>query len=326
MDRLLTGKGRGVVFTLLTLFLFTGWSCTSETALLNRIPVNSVEVEVVDQNGDPIPGAQVQASNGRSSSTDDEGIATVRFGTVGLHSITVMADQHMPSNFMVTMPTDNGKTVTARLAEEMEIGTISFGSVNIYPMIFNYMFSSYGYSHEIEDYEEGESTTWRLHTEGSEEEQMTMSKAFLLENEEGQQWWRIEMRYPDEDNNYIAEILFSEDRTSILRYREKIGDNEPQEKPVSDGWYTKPVQLTEESIEGAVTETGVSVTVPMGTFTADLLTYGVAPEKNLNIWRAQDESVPGGVVKYETTEAEEIVYSSVLVDYSTDAQSILDSY
>lgn len=302
------------------------WGCTSSGSLLNQIPIHSVTVKVVDQQGNPIPGAQVQTSSGRASSTDEEGVAKVNFGAVGVHSITVLADNHMPSNFVVTMPADNGETYTRRLAEEVQIGTVSFGSMNLYPLIFNYMFSSYGYSHAVEDYTEGEYTTWRIFAEKAQEDSITMSRAFLKENDNGQQWWRIEMRYPDQEENYTAEILFSEDRTSILRYRERIGQDEPQEKPVSDNWYSKPVQLTEESMEGAVTERGVSVTVPTGTYTADLLEFGVASETTLRIWRATSESVPGGAVKFETTEGSELTYSSELVDYGSDAETVLNSY
>ncbi|MDZ7771904.1 MAG: Ig-like domain-containing protein [Balneolaceae bacterium] len=311
---------------LLLAFVLTAWGCTTSGSLLNQIPIHSVTVQVLDQQGNPIQGAQVQTSSGRASSTNEEGMAEVNFGAVGVHSITVLADNHLPSNFVVTMPADNGETYTRRLAEEIQIGTISFGSINLYPMIFNYMFSSYGYSHAVEDYEEGEYTTWSVYTEEAQEDSITMTRAFLTENDNGQQWWRIEMRYPDRDDNYTAEMLFSEDRTSILRYRERIGQGEPQEKPVSDNWYSKPVQLTEESMEGAVSQSDVSVTVPSGTFTADLLEFGVASETTLRIWRVRDGSVPGGAVKYETVEGSELDYSSELVDYGTDAETVLNSY
>lgn len=69
-----------------SVFFFNG--CTPETRLLNKIPVNSVEVQVLDKNDQPLNGAQVEASNGRKTITDAEGVANVRFGSVGVYSIT----------------------------------------------------------------------------------------------------------------------------------------------------------------------------------------------------------------------------------------------
>ena len=315
------------VFFVLAIFLFLTEGCTSETRLLNRIPINSVDVKVVDQNDNPITGAQVESSNGRQSTTDGEGIAKIRFGSVGIHTVSVYADNHMPSNFVVTLPTDRGKTITRRLTDEVNFSIgMNFGAMNMYPLIFNYMFSSYGYSTEIDDYGEGESTTWQITTDGGEEA-MEMYKAFLKKTDSGQEWWGIKLDLSDEDEStYIAEILFSKNRSSVLRYREKLGDGEIQEKPVSEGWYNQPVSLTEESMQGATTEKGVSVEVPKGSFTADLLNYGAAPEIYIKIWKATDADIPGGVIKYQTTSEDEVVYSSKLKDWSTNAKSQLNSF
>ncbi|MDZ7716832.1 MAG: Ig-like domain-containing protein [Balneolaceae bacterium] len=322
--RLYKSKTALLILSLGLLFIAEG--CTSETRLLNKIPINSVDVKVVDQDNNPISGAQVEASNGRQSTTDDEGIAKIRFGSVGIHSVSVFADNYMPSNFVVTLPTDRGKTITRRLTNEVSFSGISFGSMNMYPLIFNYMFSSYGYSTEIDDYQEGESTTWQITTEDGEEA-MEMYKAFLKKKENGQEWWGIKLKTSDEDeSSYMAEILFSKNQSSVLRYREKMGDGEIQEKPVSEGWYNQPVSLTEESMQGATTEKGVSVEVPKGTFTANLLEYGAGPETYIKIWQATDSDVPGGVIKYETSSDDEVIYSSQLKDWATDATTQLESY
>lgn len=315
----------GVILVIST-FLVTG--CMMPGAeMLNKVPINSVQVEVLDAEGNPISGAQVEASNGRKSSTDASGIAKVRFGTLGIHNITVLADNHMPNNMVVTMPADNGKTITARLAGDIELGSITFGvmNVNLYPMMFNYLFSGYGYQLELEEYPEGGWTEWRT----NEEEETTMRKAFLKKLDNGQEWWQIVMKGQEEDSTeqYIAEVLFSEDRKSIVRMREKIGDEEAQEKPVSEGWYNSPQQLTEESIEGALEEKNISVTVPANTFTADLLKFGVAPGMNMRMWSVSGEEVPGGIIKYEYSEEESSDVSTMaLMDYGDDANTILDSF
>lgn len=298
--------------------------------MLNKVPINSVDIEVLDVEGTPIQGAQVEASNGRKSTTDESGMVTIRFGTVGIHNITVLADNYMPNNMVVTMPKDNGSTITARLTNEVEIGAISFtginfGAMNMYPMMFNYLFTGYGYQLELEDYPEGGWTEWQ--TDDSEESYMR--KALLKKMDNGQEWWQIILKGDSEDDEerYIAEVLFSEGRESIVRMREKIGDNEVQEKPVSEGWYNSPQKLTEESMEGALSERSVSVSVPAGTFTADLLNFGVAPGISMKMWRVSADEVPGAIVKYEYAEEEEGENSTMeLVGFGTDATSLLESF
>ncbi len=319
------GKAAGCLF--IALLIAISSSCSYETRLLNKIPINSVKVKVVDQNGNPVPGAQVAASNGRQNTTDENGIAEIRFGTVGLYSVSVMADNHLPSNFMVTMPVDDGTTFTRRLTDELSFAGIRFGSTNIYPLLFNYMFSSFGYAVTLQPYEEGEYTVWKLSMQ-DDEGILTMHKAFLKKNEKGRQWWRIQIVTGDDrESSYLAEILFSKDRKQILRFREKIGDGEVQERPVPEGWYSKPMQLTEESIQGAVTKKGITVTVPAGDFEADLLKFGTTAATTLKLWRASNkEAVPGGVVKFKAIADEEPIYGSVLIEFGSGAETMLNSY
>ncbi|MBN2731386.1 MAG: Ig-like domain-containing protein [Balneolaceae bacterium] len=302
--------------------------CNQGTRLLNKIPVNSVEVKVLDQNDTPVQGAQVQASNGRETTTDSEGVAKVRFGSVGIHTISVFADNYMPSNFVVTMPADRGKIVTRRLTGEVRFAGLNFGAMNMYPLVFNYMFSSYGYSPQLEPYKEGQSTAWSISSGESDGDVLTMSKAFLKEMDDGKEWWGIELsKMGEDDSKYVAEILFSEDRSKILRYREKIGESEVQEKPVSEGWYTQPVSLTEESEQGAVKEENIPLDTMKGSFKADLLVFGIAPNTNLKIWKAKNSAVPGGVLKYEIQGDSELVYRNELIDFKTKgASTMLNSY
>ncbi|MEX0719336.1 MAG: carboxypeptidase-like regulatory domain-containing protein [Balneolaceae bacterium] len=294
------------------------------TQLLNKVPINSLDVEVLDQDENPIHGAQVEASNGRKTTTDANGIASVRFGSVGIHSVTVLADNFMPNNTIVTMPADRGKTITAHLTTEVELAGINFGALNMYPMMFNYLFTGYGYQLELEDYPEGGWTEWRT----DESNETFMRKALLKKLDNGQQWWQIVLKSEEGNSNeqYVAEVLFSEDRESIVRMREKIGDSEAQEKPVSEGWYNDPQRLTQESIEGALSEENVTVDVPKDTFTADLLDFGVASGISMKMWRVSSPAVPGGIVKYETSSEDENLSSMELVDFGTDATTMLDSF
>jgi hypothetical protein len=285
-----------------------------------------VDVKVVDLKDRPVPGAQVEASNGRKTTTDENGIATIRFGSLGVHSIAVVSENHMPANVVVTLPTDRGKTITARLTNQIKISGFTFASAQLYPMLFSYLFSTYGYSPELNPYHEGEWTQWAISTT-EEEEAVTFKKAFLRRLENGQEWWQVQIvkgGEEEENSRYTAEILFSEDRSSIRRFREKIGDGEIQEKPVTEGWYTAPARLTEESKQGALSERKVSVSVPKGDFSADLLTFGIVSGTSLKLWSVPQ--VPGGVVKYENLSEDETIYRAALVDFGRDAQTLLESY
>ncbi|MDX1639030.1 MAG: carboxypeptidase regulatory-like domain-containing protein [Balneolaceae bacterium] len=308
------------------------WGCTPGTELLNRVPVHSVNFKVVDQEGNAIPGATVESSNSKATSTDESGLATLRFGTVGIHSVTISAPDHLPTTMTVTLPADNKEVKTARLAKQIDYsgmassaGFAGMSGAQLYPMMFTYLFNSFGYNMELTDYRAGEWTTWRINTTDDGDDAMVIKKAFLRENADGLQWWQIQMFEEDNETaTYTAEVLFDTNRSSIRRYREQIGENEPQEKPVTENWYSQPNRLTEESIEGAIEEENITVEVPKGSFTADLVNFGVSPGVHLKIWRVTD--VPGGTVQYATEQDGETVYRSQLVDYGSDAESLLDSY
>jgi len=311
--------------------LLTG--CSSEMRMLNKIPVFKVKVKAVDTQDHAIDGAVVESTNGRETSTDSAGIAEISFGSVGLHEVTVMADNRAPVNFTVTMPADRGKTLTARMGDpvnfNMSSGMAFQGSLtNFYPMMFSWMFSSYGYSMDLGSYQPGDWTEWKISTGQDNEEAMRFRKAFLRKLDNGQQWWQIryEGNSGDASDQYIIEVLFSKDRKSVRRIREQIGDEKPRERPVSEGWYTTPQKLTKESMEGAVVDKNLTVEVPAGSFTTDKLDFGVAPGIDLMLWKS--DKVPGGVVQYETQnpDEDELLYNSKLTGYGSDAETVLGSY
>lgn len=308
------------------LLLSLVFACSPGTHLLNEIPVNSVSVEVTDQDGQPVQGAQVEASNGRKTTTDENGIAKVRFGSVGIHYIGVMADNYLPSNFVVTMPTDNGETVKASLANQMEFNSFAFASANMYPLMFNYLFSSYGYGLELQEYNEGEWTSWVISSDGEDDETLTMSKGFLKKLDNGQEWWQIIVEDEEEGEAYVAEVLFSEDRNSIRRIRQKIGTDEIQEPAVSEGWYSRPAALTEESKNAALVSENIELEIPRGVYKANQFKFDMTTGMFLQLWESSDNSVPGGVLRYEMAADDESIYESTLMDYGSDAVTMLESY
>ncbi len=302
---------------------------------ISRIPVFRVHIEVVDEADRPIPGAIVESADGQTATADSEGKASIRFGTVGIHMVTVMTDNRVPYTFTLSMPIDAGKTFTARLGKPVEftgpmiLGGLGFwqlATAQLYPFLLSSMFSTYGYNIDIEDYARGEWTEWRITTEENDDDPLLLRKAFLAKLDNGQEWWQI--RFAGEANNegaYIIEVLFSEDRGSVRRIRQKFGDEEPQETPVSEGWYYPPMKLTGESLEGAVAERNVSVSVPAGTFSADLMRFAISPGMDLRIWRYSN--VPGAVIKYETKDDEDgLYYRGELLNHGTGATTELGSF
>lgn len=156
---------------------------------------------------------------------------------------------------------------------------------------------------------------------------MLLTKAFLKEMDDGKQWWQIVLHDANgEGKSYTAEVLFSKDRSSILRYREQFGDAEIQEKPVSKRWYTQPTQLTEESRKAAVSSENIEVTIPKGTYTANMLDFGVAPNVSLNIWQSTSEDIPGGILKYKTSNKAEFIYKAELRDFGSGRTTKLNSF
>lgn len=306
----------------------------SSCSFLMKARVLSVNVKVVDENDAPIKGALVEVTNGQKATTGDDGLATLKFAGLGIHMITVMAQDRAPATLSVTMPLDIGKTLTARLGTPVDMSVsinvniagnlAGMMMANIYPVLFQSMFTAYGYNLELVPYLTGEWTDWNFRG-GDDEEPAVMKKAFLAKLENQQEWWQMRLYGEDQDEAVIVEVLFSKERGSLRRMRQKTGDEAPQEVPVTEGWYTPPMNLTPESIEGAVTKKGVSVTVPAGSFKADLLEFAAMGTGAIRLWRAN--GVPGGVVRTQLVDpGGKTVWISELKAHGTGAKTALNSY
>lgn len=163
--------------------------------------------------------------------------------------------------------------------------------------MFTYAFTPGGYWIEPTPYRPGDYTKWRFIEDGVETGSW-LEKAFLKKTDEGQEWWRVTMYDVDSEDTVVLEALFDAERTTVLRLRSQFPDEGIKEMPVEEGTmvYNRPMQLTDESIEGATVETG-SVEVPAGRFTARHVQFGdVGTGGTVEWWLV--ESVPGGVVRY----------------------------
>ncbi len=319
----------GLVALGAALLVLSGCSTVSQVRLF------SVTVKVVDDKDQAIKGAIVETSEGQKTSTDAAGAAQIKLGVAGAHLLTVAAEGRAPATLSVTMPLDMNKTFTARLGPPVSISagiSVNLGGnlmgammAQLYPMMFQALFAAHGYNLDLVPMNPGQWTEWRVSTQG-ERDPMVMRKAFLTVLGSGQEWWQLQVLDKDEDGNITMEVMFSKGRESLRRMRQKTGKEAPSEVPVTEGWYTPPMRLTKESLEGAIVKRGVSVKVPAGTFKADQLEFAaLGVGGKVRMWRAG--GVPGGVVKAEMVEADgQIAWSSELTSKGASAKSLLGSF
>jgi hypothetical protein len=294
----------------------------------------SMKIEVRGANHAPLVGAVVSCSSGETVTVDTSGIVKLNFSDVGPYYIVVRYQNDVVASYNVSMPGDGGKTLTANYVSPaapsggngaaMSGGSNAFAMMGarLYPILFQYVFNAYGYSLDLSAYKQGQYTEWQVTSDG--EKKYSTRKAFLSKLANGQEWWQVNFVSSDDNDSMMMEVLFSDKHESIRRMRQKFGNETPKEVPVTEGWYTSPMQLTPESIEGSVVKKGVSVSVPAGKFTCDQLEFGVAPNMTLRLYR--NIAVPGGVVKYEMVGEDKEVYSGELTAFGSGATTKLGSY
>jgi hypothetical protein len=303
---------------------------------ISSIPFFSVSVKVIDEADSPIAGAIVESSNGQKMTTGADGMAGLKFGSLGVHMISVLAQNRAPASFSVTMPLDTGKTIPARLGKPVELtaninikSNVALGNMSgmfmtsLYPMIFQSMFTAYGYNMEMIPYAPGEWTEWNFASRKKNE--MVMRKYFLTKLDNQQEWWPVTMNSENKKDNLAFEVLFSAARQSIRRMRQQTGEGQASEVPVTEGWYSAPLQLTPESLEGAVVQRGVDVEVPAGKFKADLVEFAyMGSDGKVRMWRSK--TVPGGVVRVELSQGNKPGWITELKAYGNGAKSLLGSF
>lgn len=328
-------------FSLVILSLFVAASCSMKD--VTDLRINSLTVFAADENNDPIVGAIVQTSDGQSATTGQDGQVGLKFPAYGVFDITVNASDRIPAKMSVTMPNDRGETVTARLGKvgsgvdssiniNVNIGGVGMGlaagmsrmmMTQMYPIIFQSLFSAHGYSIDLANYKTGEWTEWRFND--NQDFSGTMRKAYLKKQKNGQQWWQVVFTPEDSGEPIVMEVLFAKDKSSIRRMRQQYGSEAAAEVPVTEGWYTAPTKLTKESLEGAVVKRNDKVKVPAGSYRADKLQFGQSGMGGtLSIWRSG--KVPGGVVKTQVDDPDGYQMISELKALGKGAKTQLGSY
>jgi hypothetical protein len=187
-------------------------------------------------------------------------------------------------------------------------------------MAFAYAFSAGGLWAGQQGYKPGEYTKFKWTMEA--EEPIVMGRAYLKELDDGKQWWRVS--WEDSEGSWIWEALIDPETSQMVRMRARDADGNEGEVPVSgQAVYMAPQELTEESVQGA-TVGKEKVTVPAGTFQSDHVVF-MTGEGQAEFWLAPQ--IPGGVVKYLISQkGEGTVWSSDLVEYGKNANTVLNSY
>ena len=333
-------KCRGII-VLIGMMLLA--SCSApRLSSISDMALFKVSVKAIDEADTPVAGAIVESSNGQKVTTGADGVAELRYSSLGVHMISILAQNRAPASFSVTMPMDIGKTMPVRLGKPVEmsaninvniggnVGANVGGNMSgmfltaLYPVIFQSMFTAYGYNMEMVPYKQGEWTEWNFNTKRKKE--MVMRKAFLTKLDNGQEWWQVQLISEKKADNLTFEVLFSTARQSIRRMRQQSSEGQASEVPVTEGWYSAPMQLTAESLEGSVVKKSVDVEVPAGKFKADLMEFTyMGSGGKVRMWRVKN--IPGGVVRVEISQGGETAeWVTELKGYGTEAKSVLGSF
>ena len=224
--------------------------------------------------------------------------------------------------------------VSDRIAEEIVnslLGDIGPRVIRAYTVgLMQVMFYQGGYHGTPFEYEPGQYTAWTSEDSPYGER---FERAFLQRTDEGWEWWRVEIfgedPETDDDMHLVLEALFEpvEDRRYIrelfVLYPDDVRPTEVEIKEEdAESWVLQAEEWSEEEI----TQTFVrneSVTVPAGTFQADL--YAIeAPDDDdvLTEWWLAEGQVPGSVVKIRQTledQPDEPLQTIWLDAYGSDA-------
>jgi len=189
-------------------------------------------------------------------------------------------------------------------------------------IVFSYAFSAGGYWPGQTQYEPGEWTEFSI-TEAEPDSAFFIERALLKRTDEGNEWWRVSWTQGDEE--WVYEGLISPEEQRLVRLRGRDTNGNAGEIPVGESpVYHSPTEISGESLEGAKQGTE-TVSTPAGSYNAMLIEYmNPSADGTLRWWTT--EEVPGGVVKYQTIEEGEVVWTGSLNATGTDATTQLESF
>lgn len=193
----------------------------------------------------------------------------------------------------------------------------------LYELAYTQAFMVGGYTAEMEDFTEGEGTTWQINVD--EEGQMSsfqIERALLKRNEDGSSWWYFRYQ-PDEDAAIEYEMKLTgslnplemyvkdpetgevEHRVFTTREQQQGSPESAEENLDEEGWNVERYRIDdwEEYRDGQEV-----LTIGEQTFDATILFYEGTEEQGdkgvaVRWWLADD--APGELLKYEMTDENE---------------------
>lgn len=262
------------------------------------------------------------------SSTTTAGVLFIAltFGLVGCVSSSSIVNQGL-SSASEAAGEQIGKAIGAEIARSANLPPAGSAQYNQFmvsqaQVMFSYAFSAGGMWPAQAQFESGEWATYQLRSADGGTALDTLERAFLKTTDEGHEWWRI--RGVHDGEAWVYEALLDTTRQEVVRLRTKDPEGKVGEVPVTEKTlYSPPQRLTQESIEGATTETE-QVNTPAGTFAARRVEYTGAGQGGTVTWFMSEE-VPGHVVRYQASRSGSR-YTSDLLGYGSDATTQLESY
>jgi len=187
-------------------------------------------------------------------------------------------------------------------------------------VIFSLAFNSGGYAIGSSDFKPGQYVRYSIVS--NDHGGSTIERAYLGDDADGNQWWKVKMVNAGKGDTVILEALLSPKDQKLQRLRGQFpGETEGKEMPVTEGsGYVPPTKLTKGSIDGA-TKGVENVSVPAGAFSAKHVVFGDIGQTHE--WWLSDK-VPGGTVKESTKgNGGSQAHTLELVAFGNDAKSEL---
>ncbi|MEX0662878.1 MAG: hypothetical protein WEA58_15005 [Balneolaceae bacterium] len=217
--------------------------------------------------------------------------------------------------------------ISGAVSAEVERGVsgmlAGYSDAMLYQLAYSQAFMVGGYGVELEDFAEGEGSTWRVES-GDEEEShsYTVERALLKKNEDGSSWWYFRYQ-PEEDEQSIEyEMKMTSELDPMEMYVRDPETGNVEHRVFSHQEEDEELREGEEEIEeaGYRTETyklenwedyregEESITVGNYTFDSTVLLYEGTEEEGdedvtIRWWLAED--VPGDLLKYVMTSESE---------------------
>lgn len=211
--------------------------------------------------------------------------------------------------------------ISGAVSAEVERGVsgmlAGYSDAMLYQLAYTQAFMVGGYGVDLEDFAEGEGSTWKVESgDKSENHSYTVERALLKKNEDGSSWWYFRYQ-PEEDEQSIEyemkltaslepmEMYVRDPENGNVEHRtfsyqeenEELEDGE--EEIAEEGFRTERYDLEnwEDYREGQE-----SITVGNYTFDFTVLLYEATEEESgedvtIRWWLAED--VPGDLLKYE---------------------------